>query len=221
MAKDISERAFPPGGLITGGKTPVPAFWPGTQFWDGILFWHSVLFWHGVLLWHGIICWTGFLFWHMHPSWHGFIPCPWFGVTGWIGFVGRIGLPPQPHPALIHGDICGRLVQAFCWWLLQSISKLFSFRKILIVSYESDFSLVKTLRPFSLIRSLPYKKEARSRASPPAASRLISPILFHPIAFLAERFYVIGRTFLWHKTGCHPCLTVHIPYTITTKQGDF
>ena len=48
-------------------------------------------------------------------------------------------------------------------------------------------------------RSLSFKtnkKEARSQASSPAAGRLISPILFQPMAILAERFYVIGRTFL-------------------------
>ena len=51
-------------------------------------------------------------------------------------------------------------------------------------------------------RSLSFKtnkKEARSQASSPAAGRLISPILFQPMAILAERFYVIGRTVLWHK----------------------
>ena len=48
-------------------------------------------------------------------------------------------------------------------------------------------------------RSLSFKtnkKEARSQASSPAAGRLISPILFQPMAILAERFYVIGRTVL-------------------------
>ena len=48
-------------------------------------------------------------------------------------------------------------------------------------------------------RSLSFKtnkKEARSQASSPAAGRLISPILFQPLAILAERFYVIGRTVL-------------------------
>ena len=48
-------------------------------------------------------------------------------------------------------------------------------------------------------RSLSFKtnkKESRSQASSPAAGRLISPILFHPMAILAERFYVIGRTVL-------------------------
>ena len=43
------------------------------------------------------------------------------------------------------------------------------------------------------------KKEARSRASPPAAGRFCDKILFRRMAILAERFYVIGRTFLWHK----------------------
>ena len=41
-------------------------------------------------------------------------------------------------------------------------------------------------------RSLSFKtnkKEARSQASSPAAGRLISPILFQPMAILAERFY--------------------------------
>ena len=48
-------------------------------------------------------------------------------------------------------------------------------------------------------RSLSFKtnkKESRSQASSPAAGRLISPILFQPMAILAERFYVIGRTVL-------------------------
>ena len=48
-------------------------------------------------------------------------------------------------------------------------------------------------------RSLSFKtnkKEARSQASSPAAGRLISPILIQPMAILAERFYVIGRTVL-------------------------
>ena len=48
-------------------------------------------------------------------------------------------------------------------------------------------------------RSLSFKtnkKESRSQASSPAAGRLISPILFQPMAILAERFYVIGRNFL-------------------------
>ena len=48
-------------------------------------------------------------------------------------------------------------------------------------------------------RSLSFKtnkKEARSQASSPAAGHLISPILFQPMAILAERFYVIGRTVL-------------------------
>ena len=48
-------------------------------------------------------------------------------------------------------------------------------------------------------RSLSFKtnkKEARSQASSPAAGRLISPIFFQPMAILAERFYVIGRTVL-------------------------
>ena len=47
---------------------------------------------------------------------------------------------------------------------------------------------------FSLVRE--DEKEAASRASPPAAGRLIGPILFQPMAILAEAFYVIGRTFL-------------------------
>ena len=41
-------------------------------------------------------------------------------------------------------------------------------------------------------RSLSFKtnkKETRSQASSPAAGRLISPILFQPMAILAERFY--------------------------------
>ena len=41
-------------------------------------------------------------------------------------------------------------------------------------------------------RSLSFKtnkKEARSQASSPAAGRLISPILFQPMAILAEHFY--------------------------------
>ena len=48
-------------------------------------------------------------------------------------------------------------------------------------------------------RSLSFKtnkKESRSQASSPAAGRLISPILFQPMAILAERFYVIGSNFL-------------------------
>ena len=48
-------------------------------------------------------------------------------------------------------------------------------------------------------RSLSFKtnkKETRSQASSPAAGRLISPILFQPMAILAERFYVIGSNFL-------------------------
>jgi len=44
-----------------------------------------------------------------------------------------------------------------------------------------------------------HEKEARSRTSPPAAGRFCDKILFRRMAILAERFYVIGRTFLWHK----------------------
>jgi len=40
------------------------------------------------------------------------------------------------------------------------------------------------------------KKEARLRASPPAAGRFCDKILFRRMAILAERFYVIGRNFL-------------------------
>jgi len=40
------------------------------------------------------------------------------------------------------------------------------------------------------------KKEARSRASPPAAGRFCDKILCRRMAILAERFYFIGRNFL-------------------------
>ena len=43
------------------------------------------------------------------------------------------------------------------------------------------------------------KKEARPWASPPAAGRFCDKALYRRMAILAERFYVIGRTFLWHK----------------------
>ena len=42
----------------------------------------------------------------------------------------------------------------------------------------------------------PIKKEARSRASPPAAGRFCDKILCRRMAILAERFYVIGSNFL-------------------------
>ncbi len=41
-----------------------------------------------------------------------------------------------------------------------------------------------------------WNKEARSRASPPAAGRFCDKILCRRMAILAERFYVIGRSFL-------------------------
>jgi hypothetical protein len=57
------------------------------------------------------------------------------------------------------------------------------------------------------------KKGARSQASPPAAGRLISPILFQPMAILAERFYVIKkdscfRTLVFPKNHSGSCLSL-------------
>jgi hypothetical protein len=52
---------------------------------------------------------------------------------------------------------------------------------------------------FTIKKPSQNKKEARSRASPPAAGRFCDKILFRRMAILTERFYVIGRTFLWHK----------------------
>ena len=41
-----------------------------------------------------------------------------------------------------------------------------------------------------------YKKEARKRASPPAAGRFCGKILYRRMAIPAERFYFIGHNFL-------------------------
>ena len=63
--------------------------------------------------------------------------------------------------------------------------------KELACSRKGDWRMEKVLNQI-----LSNKKEARSRASPPAAGRFCDKILFRRMAILAERFYVIGRTFL-------------------------